>query len=199
MLCVGGVDDASYWRDYLPPDRLVSLGVRAEYAPWLALRSIRAFKSQTRFLGEKDWVLFSGSYAPVAVRHRLDGQNIYYCHTIPRFVYDLRDYYLARLMPWQRPALLALIGYVRPRYEAAIANMSKVIANSQNVRQRLQHYLGVDADVIYPPVQTDAYRYEAERGYYLSTARLESYKRVSLLIRAFLNMPDKKLRGRVRR
>lgn len=192
-LCVGAADDASYWREYLEEDRLVSLNLSAEWAPWLAIRSLRAFSRQTQFLADLDWVVYSGSYAPVAVRNRQPGSNIYYCHTIPRFVYDLRDYYLSRLAFWQRPALHALIDYVRPRYESAIARMDKVIANSENVRERLRRYLGVDAQVVYPPVQIDRYQYEPPKGYYLSTARLESYKRVSLLIRAFLQMPDKKL------
>ena len=193
QLCVGGLDDASYWRDYLEPDRVTSLGIRAEWAPWLALSSMSAFSRKTEFLTEMDWVVFSGSYAPVAVKNRMKGRNIYYCHTIPRFVYDLRDYYLARLQPWQKPALLALIAYVRPRYEAAIAQMDTVIANSVNVQERLKRYLGIDSRVIYPPVQARDYQYEASQGYYISTARLESYKRVALLIRAFVKMPDKKL------
>ncbi len=192
-LCVGGLDDASYWRDYVEPERVVSLGLKAEWAPWLALRSLNTFSRRTRFLQEVDWVIYSGSYAPVAVRNSAASRNVYYCHTIPRFVYDLRDYYLSRLSVWQKPALLALIDYVRPRYESAIAGMDRVIANSVNVQKRLKRYMNIQADVVYPPVTVDAYEFEPAEGYYLSTARLESYKRVSLLIRAFLRMPEKKL------
>ncbi len=158
-----------------------------------ALRMLIAFRHQTDYLSGYETVIYSGSYAPVAVWNHLDGKNIYYCHTPPRFVYDLKDYYLKQIPYWQRPILHALIEYVRPRYEHAIAKMDKLIANSQHVRQRLADYTGVDSTVIYPPVNTEHYQWLSAGEYYLSTARLEPYKRVDLIVEAFLKLPDKQL------
>lgn len=158
-----------------------------------ALCMLYAFRHQTNYLSNYETVIYSGSYAPVAVWNHADGKNIYYCHTPPRFVYDLKDFYLQQIPYWQRPVLHALIRYVQPRFEQAIAQMDTLIANSQNVRQRLQDYLGVDSTVIYPPVNTEHYKWLSTGEYYLSTARLEPYKRVDLIVEAFVNMPDKRL------
>jgi glycosyltransferase involved in cell wall biosynthesis len=158
-----------------------------------ALCMLFAFRHQTGYLSNYETVIYSGSYAPVAVWNHAGGKNIYYCHTPPRFVYDLKDFYLQQIPYWQRPALHALIDYVRPRFEQAIAQMDALIANSQNVRQRLLDYLDVDSTVIYPPVNIERYQWLSTGEYYLSTARLEPYKRVDLIVEAFVQMPDKQL------
>ncbi|MBN1276035.1 MAG: glycosyltransferase, partial [Deltaproteobacteria bacterium] len=52
---------------------------------------------------------------------------------------------------------------------------------------------GLDSKVVYPPCETDNFRWYGQDGYYLSTARLENFKRVDVIVRAFLEMPDQKL------
>ncbi len=158
-----------------------------------AILLLSAFRNKTSYLSSFDTIIYSGSYAPVAVWNHSEGKNIYYCHTPPRFVYDLKQFYLRQIPGWQRPALKALIKYVRPRYEKAIAQMDNIITNSQNVHRRLLDYLGVESTVIYPPVKTKRYEWLETGNYYLSTARLEPYKRVDLIVQAFLNMPEKQL------
>lgn len=169
------------------------VGRPARAAGWRTLSGMRAFARGGAFIDAYEWALFSGSNAPVAVRHRSRGRNFYYCHTVPRFVYDLRDYYLTRVPGWQRPLLRALIAYVQPRYEAAMERMDQIIANSDNVRRRIEQYLGRDATVVHPPCHVERYRWRGQGDYYLSTARLEPYKRVDLVVEAFRRMPDRRL------
>ena len=57
----------------------------------------------------------------------------------------------------------------------------------------MKKHLGRDAQVIYPPCETDKFKWLGQEGYYLSTARLENFKRVETVIQAFLRMPDQKL------
>lgn len=68
-----------------------------------------------------------------------------------------------------------------------------IIANSHNTQRRLRDFLGLDSEVIYPPVRTNSLRYIASSDYYLSTARLDPLKRVDRIVDAFLQMPDKRL------
>ena len=147
----------------------------------------------SRFVADYDWALFSGTMAPLAVRHRPGRRNLYYCHTPPRFVYDLREHYLQRMPAVLRPALHGFMAHVKPRYEAAIAAMDTVVANSENVRRRLQHYLHRDAEVVYPPVDTTRFRWHDQGDYYVSLARHESLKRVDRIVEAFLRMPTQRL------
>ncbi len=160
---------------------------------WQTLKSIYAFTYRTKFLDQYEWIIFSGSNAPVAVHNHPNGKNLLYCYTIPRFIYDLKDYYLSQATWWQKPLLVFLISYVQPRYERAIEQMDVIIAISENVKRRIKKYLNRDAIVIYPPVEVDKYQWIEQGDYYLSTARVESYKRVQLVVRAFMQMPDKKL------
>ncbi len=71
--------------------------------------------------------------------------------------------------------------------------MGTVIVNSENIRTRLKRYLGIDSEVIYPPCETDKYKWLSQEDYYLSTARLDPLKRVDVVVKAFLEMPEKKL------
>lgn len=161
---------------------------------WQGLKVMSAFKRKGGFLADYETVFHSGVYAPVAVRHCQDARNICYCHTPPRFVYDLRSHYLETAPAWQSALIRSLIPKVRKEYEQAMANMDIVVANSKNVRRRLEQYVGLsDVQVIHPPVDTKGYQWLDDGDYYLSTARLESYKRVNRIIDAFKQMPDRKL------
>jgi glycosyltransferase involved in cell wall biosynthesis len=129
----------------------------------------------------------------MAVVNQPDSRNILYCHTPPRYIYDQRLFYLASLPVWQRPAFLALIRHLKPRYEAAVARMDRILVNSENVQRRVKRYLGRASIVVPPPCEFNQHRWQEPDDYYLSTARLDSLKRVDLVIETFKQMPDKKL------
>jgi glycosyltransferase involved in cell wall biosynthesis len=159
---------------------------------WQTLRGQFNFRHRARFIKDYDWVVFSGSNAPMAVRHR-DSGNLLYCYTIPRMAYDLEHHISASLPAWQRPAFYALTALVRSRYEEAVARMNSVVAISHTVRRRLQAHLGVEATVVHPPCNTGNYRWLGKGEYYLSLARCEPAKRVAEVIKAFLQTPRDKL------
>lgn len=192
-LCFGFRNPADFPDEALAGIRFYDLGVGARYAGARTIEGLRAYRTRTRFLRDYRWVVYSGSVTPEAVYSHKEGVNIYYCHTIPRFAYDLRDYYLQRLAPWQRPPFRALAGVVRWRYRRALARMDRILANSENVRGRIRKYLGLEAQVVYPPCDVEGFRWLGQEDYYLSTARLEPYKRVDVLVEAFRRMPDKRL------
>lgn len=170
-----------------------SLGLPARHPVLQAIWGIRAFSNLKHDINQYHKVMFSGSYAPLAVANRNIGQNFMYCHTPPRFVYDLKQHYLAEIPVWQQPAFNALVNWFQPKFELAIERMDVIIANSENVRGRLQRFLQKDAVVVYPPIKTSEFQWQEDGDYYLSTARLEPYKRVDLIVKAFMQMPDKKL------
>jgi len=47
--------------------------------------------------------------------------------------------------------------------------------------------------VVYPPCETEHFIWQGQEDFYLSTARLDSLKRVDLIVKAFIKMPGKKL------
>lgn len=160
---------------------------------WQVLKSALAFEHKTQFLEDYETLIFSGSVAPLAVKNSRATKNICYCHTPPRFLYDLREYYLEAATKLQKPFLKALINYLQPRYEDAMSRMDVIFANSVNVQTRLKKYLNLEAEVLYPPCDTDGFEWMSEGDYFLSTARLEPLKRVEVIIEAFKEMPHKRL------
>ena len=151
------------------------------------------FRTATRFLRHAEVVLYSGFYAPLAVRHQCAGRKIYYCHTPPRYAYDCAAGYRDAVPMLWRPIFDAGIRWFRREYEQALAGMDVVIANSGNVQRRLKQYLGVEAQVIYPPIDVARFRWLGAGDYFVSLARLTQPKRVDRIVQAFLRMPEQRL------
>lgn len=173
---------------------VICLGDVTHRVGWESLKMLWLFRHRTRLVQDYDICIYSGIYSLVAAFNQTHRQHgIHYCNTPPRFVYDLREYYRQQVSFWQQP-LLALLRYaVGRQYTRAIDRMDRIVANSRNIQSRLRRYLGRDSIVIYPPVDTEVFFWREQGDYYLSTARLEAYKRVDLIVRAFLQLPDQKL------
>ncbi len=160
---------------------------------WRQFKLSRAFAQQTGFLQNYETVVYSGFYTPLAILNHRFGRNLYYCHTPPRFIYDQRQFYLDQVLPVLRPLLKQFTAYLQPRYEEAIRHMDQVVTNSEQVRQRLQHFLGIPSIVVHPPCNTQQFMWRGQGNYYLSVARLDPLKRVDLIVQAFLKLPQYRL------
>ena len=71
--------------------------------------------------------------------------------------------------------------------------MDLILTNSINTQTRIKDFLGLESHVLYPPVDTQEFQYISTQDYYLSFARLSTVKRVDRIVKAFQQMPDKKL------
>ncbi|KFB10841.1 glycosyltransferase [Nitratireductor basaltis] len=152
------------------------------------------FRRARRIASQYELRIYSGVAAPFAAPPLgSSGLNVFYCHTPPRFLYDQKAHFL-NLLPnplrWIAPWILRRFekGYID-----AINNMDIIIANSENTKIRLREYIGVDSRVVYPPVDTERFKWQGQGDYYVSTARLSPLKRVDRIIDAFSAMPEKKL------
>lgn len=192
-LVTGFVNPATFSEAPLSVERLTVLTSATTIHGWQTIKTSHAFRSKTEFLRDFETLIFSGYYAPLALRAADAATSVYYCHTPPRFVYDLKHYYLAAAPFWQRQLLKALIRWYQPQYEEALRRMDRVYANSINTQQRLRRFLGIDATVLYPPCNLEGYQFVSQGDYYLSTARLEPYKRIDTIVQAFRRMPHKRL------
>jgi len=178
------------FRKEWPNVRLHELGVRPGTLPLQVLRLMSAWN---RYKSSARIVIYSGTYTPLAVSNHLSNRNILYCHTPPRFIYDQRSFYLASLPVGQRPAFLPLVNYLERRYRKSVERMDRIVVNSENVKWRVRTYLGLDSTVVHPPCEVERYYWKEPDGYYLSTARMDSLKRVDLIVEAFKCMPDRRL------
>lgn len=157
------------------------------------MQAIWTFSGRRSELAHAEVVIYSGFYAPLAVHGQRQGRRIYYCHTPPRFVFGEQAFFRARYPWWARPLFDVFAAWLRRRYVRAVQAMDVVLANSECVRERLARDVGVQAQVVYPPVQTTRFAWKADGDYYLSVARLEPLKRVAWVVQAFRRMPQHRL------
>lgn len=152
-----------------------------------------AFLFKTKFLKEYDTVIFSWDSISAVRNCDRNSKKIYYCHTPPRYIYDLHDLYLKKVPLLLRPVFKVFCYIFKKMYERDVKKMDLVLTNSMNTQARIKKYLWLDAKVLYPPVDLDEFKYLWQDNYYLSFARLSDAKRVDRIVKAFKKMPDKKL------
>jgi glycosyltransferase involved in cell wall biosynthesis len=119
--------------------------------------------------------------------------HICYCHTPMRYAWHKQDEYLAKFK-WPKKQLAnTLLAYLRYQDRKYSASVTKYIANSRNIQNRIKQIYNRDSVVIYPPV--DCARFNMSRandGYYLIVSALVPYKRVDIAVKAFETL-DRKL------
>ncbi len=120
--------------------------------------------------------------------------HICYCHTPMRYIWHLYDDYFAA----GKAGLVTRLGmklcapYLR-RWDVRTAhNPHHFIANSQNVRERINQLYRRDAVVIYPPVDTSLFGLSSAPGeFFLMVSAFVPYKRIDLAIQAFNRSGDR--------
>ena len=156
-----------------------------------------------------DLVMISSHAAAKAIPKPAGQVHVCYCHTPMRYAWDLYDVYLKHsgLDPLRRLAAGTTLKAMR-RWDARSARrIDAFIANSENVRGRIQRYYNRDAVVIRPPIDCARFRPGGPVGdHFLLVSRLVEYKRVDIAVRAFtrLGWPlhvvgDGRERGRLER
>jgi len=133
-----------------------------------------------------DLVVSSCSAFAKAVRTRASATHIAYIHTPMRYAWDREGYLAASSLPG--PARLAA-GVLHPwlrRWDYRMARRPDVlVANSTAVRDRIHEFWGLDAHLIFPPVDVDDFPLStADDGYLLVVSRAHAYRRLDVLVRA---------------
>lgn len=160
-------------------------------------RLIAPFVFWSFTLSDYDVVIISatGAYTSNAVAWRGFSTSsrmtkyITYCHTPPRYLYG---YATAR--EWKKNPLVRIAAelanhVLRMVDFSAAQHIDQFIANSQEVKKRIQKFYRKDAIVVYPPVEIHL-KFEKPRsefrrdGYFLAGGRLARPKHFDLIIQA---------------
>ena len=123
--------------------------------------------------------------------------HVSYVYTPMRYAWDLQHEYL-RAAGLERGPLswVARLALHRLRlWDVRTANGVDVfLADSAHVARRIRKAYRREAEVLYPPVDVSAFPLrQTKEDFYLTVSRLESYKRVDLLVEAFSRMPQRRL------
>ncbi len=123
--------------------------------------------------------------------------HIAYVHSPMRYAWDLQAQYL-REAGLERGIKGAYVRWLLHRLrlwdQASSARPDAILANSSYVAERIRKAWRREADVLHPPVDTEAFSVGTEpRTHFLVASRLAPYKRVDLVAAAFRRMPDRRL------
>jgi glycosyltransferase involved in cell wall biosynthesis len=128
---------------------------------------------------EYDVVISSSSGWAHSVRTAERSFHIVYCHAPARWLYG------GEHLVGTRPRLLRpFVGALRDWDRVAARRAHLYIANSQEVRRRIRAQYGVDAPVVYPPVDVDRFTPRERGERLLVVSRLLPYKRIDVIVDA---------------
>lgn len=125
-----------------------------------------------------------------------DQLHISYIHTPMRYAWDMQNTYLksSGFRRIQDALARILLHYVRNWDVIAAMRPDKLLANSSFIRKRIQKIYRRNAQVIYPPIDTDYFTpLNSREDFYLAASRFVSYKRIDLIAQTFKDLPNKKL------
>lgn len=159
-------------------------GVRRYYRALLPL-----FPSAARSIRLSGYdLVISLSHAAAKNIEVLDGApHLSYCFTPMRYIWDQAEAYLGRLLPFSWPVVRPL----RAWDQRGAQKLAGIVAISQFIAARIRAYYGLQAPVIYPPVDTSwiSPRAEGEPGEaFLYAGALVPYKNPDLVVEAFTRM-----------
>lgn len=164
------------------------------FAKWFRHIKLKwSFLFRTKFLQEYDTIIFSGDCISAVRNCSGESKKIYYCHTPPRYIYDLHELYLKKVPLYLRPFFKIACKIFRYLYEKDLSRMDVILTNSKNTQKRIKAFTGYDSYILYPPVDTSRFTWKEQDDYFLSFARLADAKRVDRVVEAFKEMPEEKL------
>lgn len=150
---------------------------------------------KARPLPDTDLLLTSSFAFAHHFRTRNDAPQLCYCYSPLRFAWSMTEEYGVELGMAARLANLAASAF-RAMDRHAAGRVTRYVAESRYVADQIKRFYGRQADVIYPPVDCDVFRPSGSGhdGYYLFCSRLvEAYKRPSLVVQAFNDLPEERL------
>ena len=160
--------------------------------------NLRLVKSEFRYLfflfpffisrfksNDNDAIIISSSFSVAKGFKKQSNQThiCYYQARNQRYIWDDENIYFTRI---QKIILSPLLYILRKIDINHSRRPDFIIANSLFVKDWIKNNYNIDTPVIYPPVDTKLFKLQKNKeDYFITTARLEPYKRVDLLVKAF--------------
>jgi glycosyltransferase involved in cell wall biosynthesis len=185
--CLGGKQVTTSFLQKMPLARKL-------YAAYLPLMPLAIEQLN---LSGYDLVLSSSHCVAKGVLTGPDQLHISYVHTPMRYAWEGQHEYLASssfgrgMRGWLARWMLHKLRMWDAR---SAAGVDAFVANSRFIARRIWKTYRRTAEVIYPPVDAEAFPLCEQRDdYYVTASRLVPYKRVDLLVDAFAQLPQRRL------
>jgi len=136
-------------------------------------------------LSSYDLIVSSSSACAKWVRNPKQILHVCYCHTPMRYIWDLFDDYFGKEAKAPvRWAARAFRSYLQRCDRKSNEGVTRFLANSNEVKERIQRIYGREAEVLHPPVDVDRFQLRNGKGeYFLVLSALVPYKKIDLAVR----------------
>ena len=146
-------------------------------------------------LASYDLVLSSSHAVAKGILPRPGQLHLCYCHTPPRYLWDMTDVYFSRSFggALKKTAAAPLLTVLRQWDTVAAERPDAFMANSKFVARRIAKIYRRRSTVIHPPVGVSRFVPKQTPGgeYFVTLGRLVAYKNVDRIVSAFRGSPHK--------
>lgn len=148
-------------------------------------------------LSDYDIIVSSSHAVAKGVLTKSNQLHICYCHSPMRYAWDLYHEYLrdAGLQKGLKGLVAKCMLYKIRQWDLLSSfRVDYFISNSNYIAKRINKVYRRDAVTIYPNVNVENFNLCTEKeDFYLASSRLVPYKKIDLIVKAFNQMPEKKL------
>ncbi len=148
-------------------------------------------------LSEYDLIISSSYAVSKGVITGPDQLHISYVHSPIRYAWDLQHQYLRESGYYEGVKSLFvkyLLHKIRLWDNRTANGVDHFITNSKFISRRVKKVYNRNSVVIYPPVNIKEFEFnEVKKDFYMTASRMVPYKRIDLIVKSFVNMPDKTL------
>ncbi len=150
------------------------------FLPFMPLAS-RSWKPAA----DLDLVISTSHCVAKSIRTAPETKHICYCFTPMRYAWLFQEDYFPN--PVKRSLLAPLLAGLRGWDRSTAHRVDRFVAISEHVRDRIQAFYNRDADVVYPPANTDFFTPgdTPRQEYDFLISAMVPYKRVDLAIEAY--------------
>ncbi len=144
-----------------------------------------------RLEGYDAYIIYGGHALPFAKHHK---QTVWYCTSPQRWLYDLYPEEMQTKPLMIKPLFWAFCKWLRKQDRACAKAVGQIVYISEYVRKKGLRYYGRDGMIVNPPVDVHRYKYLSTGNYFLSNARVDPIKRVAMIVEAFQELPEHRLK-----
>jgi glycosyltransferase involved in cell wall biosynthesis len=135
-----------------------------------------------------DLVISTSHCVAKGIRKGENAFHLCYCFTPMRYAWDFFDDYFGEKSAVERTMIRFILRRLKTWDLEANRGVDHFVAISNHVKNRIRDYYHREADVVYPPVETDFFTPDAHRApedFYLVVSALVPYKKIDLAVRTF--------------
>ncbi len=139
---------------------------------------------------EADLLLSTSHCVAKSIRPSGRTPHLCYCFTPMRYAWLFQEEYLGR-QPVKRLMARPLLAWLRRWDRRTSAGVTRYVAISRHVRDRIERFYGREADVVYPPVDLERWTPAENAGagdFDLIASALVPYKKLDLALKVYAGM-----------